>query len=156
MSSHLQVYVGAFFLVPKQTFTERQIVHVCSNDQTCGQQAKTPQDNFCGYCGSLIAATTKDSQVTRYPTPDDLAGNWTDVMVPTRLEDGRQVWLPNKGGHGQSYSDDVHNAMWLFDGKDILAARTQLCSEYNEIANAFQAKFGVELVDAFGAVPYYS
>jgi hypothetical protein len=156
MSSHLYVYVGAFFLVPEQTFSERQLAYCCSNAETCGKPPKAPQDNFCGHCGCLIVADTRDTQVTRYPTPDDLDGNWVDVMVPTNLEDGRRVWLPNRCGYGSSYSESAHNELLLIEGSDILAARARLREEYKEIVNAFQAKFGSGLIDAFGAVPYYS
>jgi hypothetical protein len=155
MGSSLQVYVGPFYLVPKQEVQVMRSVRACSNTATCGQPAKGSFDKFCPACGSAIVNREVPDVEHRYPTPDDLDGDWTDLMNVARLENKREVWYPNHRGFGESMGASQAGGLHVYDPKTAEEALAKFRKYHRGIFDAFHAKFGVELIEAYGTVAYY-
>lgn len=151
----IQAYAGPLFLVSKQDIPTVTNVQACSNTDNCGRPAENRSQKFCSHCGSPIVERQVPGLEHRYPTPDDLDGDWTDLMVVGRLADGTEVWYPNHKGHGTSLASSGGGFMKLFDRQTAEEETAKFLEYHKAIFNAFHAKFGSELLDAYGVVVYH-
>lgn len=149
----MNIYVGPLFIVSKTSFQERGKKLRCSNVMECG---KTPQGAgaFCAYCGSSITKQDTEVMVHRAPTPDDLEGDWTDVMVVAEDTKGQTVWFPNKHGYGTYFSRYKPEPLLVIDNESIRERIAHFLADHRDIFNAYHKRFGSELIEAFGAVSY--
>lgn len=155
MSSQLNVYVGPFFLVPDQKTSVESRERRCSNS-SCAKVAVDQDAAYCSSCGQALSSATTTGSVMKAPHPIALGAQWTDYMAAIAMLDGRLVWLPNKHDFGYHFSRDNAAALMPLDASFIARTLEEFLVEHRDIFDAFHAKFGVELVEAFGAVPYYS
>jgi hypothetical protein len=149
----MNVYVGPFFLVSKTSFLKRTAVLRCSNTALCGKVPQVP-GAFCAYCGSPITKLETETTVHRAPTPEDLEGDWTDVMVVAEDTKGQTVWIPNKPGYGTHFSKYQPEPLLVIDLEGIRRQTAEFLAGHREIFNAYHKRFGSELLEAFGAVPH--
>lgn len=156
MGYSLKVHVGPFYLVPKQDVPVVKAIRACSNTATCGKPAANRADKFCPDCGSQIIDSRVPSTEHRYPTPDDLDGDWTDLMVVAGLPDGRQVWSPNHRGFGKNIGSNEGGGWSVFEQKTVDEELAKFRAYHKGIFSAFHAKFGTELVEAYGVIAYHS
>jgi hypothetical protein len=149
----MHVYVGPFFIVGKSSFLKRTEINRCSNTLQCG---KVPQVSgaFCAYCGSPITKQESESTVHRAPTPEDLEGDWTDVMVVAEDTKGQTVWIPNKGDYGTYFSRYQPEPLLVIDAEGIRRRTADFLAGHRDLFDAYHKRFGSELIEAFGAVPY--
>jgi hypothetical protein len=154
MSSHLHVYVGPFFLVPKVTTERTADVRGCSTPN-CRRPADSKKDKFCSVCGGSIEAIAEKSLVEAAPSLNDMSGNWDDVVAFARVEDDRVVWLPNRYDHGESFTDNQPNDLLLLQAGDIEVAKAKFVHDHRSFATAFETQYGKPLEVAFGVVPHF-
>lgn len=149
----MNVYVGPFFIVGERSFVQRTEVRRCSNISDCGRIPNGP-GTFCAFCGSPLSKQDSDSPVHRAPTPDDLEGNWADVMVVSQDTKGQTVWFPNRPGYGVSYSSYKPEPLLVIDFEGIRRQTEEFLAGHRNLFDAYRRKFGVELLESFGAVHY--
>lgn len=155
MSSHLRVYVGPFFSLPHIDAEEQTWVHRCTNRE-CGKPAKDRSAHFCNHCGHPAARQSVITSVNRPVQVRDLGGDWADLVCEVGLESSEQpAWLPNAHRFGTSFSSDSENQIYKLEPVLMEQQLARFKKVYAEIANAVKTQFGVELVAAYGAVPYY-
>lgn len=149
----MNVYVGPLFIVGKTSFIKRTEINRCSNTELCG---KVPQGSgaFCAHCGSPITKQESETTVHRAPTPDDLEGDWTDVMVVAEDTKGQTVWFPNKHGYGTYFSRYKPEPLLVIDNESIRERTAKFLAGHRDLFNAYHKRFGSELIEAFGAVHY--
>lgn len=154
MSSHLYVYVGPFFMVPKQKMKSETRAYQCSSS-TCGRPAERQRDTFCSKCGSRLVEEVKEVMVDGYPHPSDFGPQFENALMHESMGDGRVVWIPCQRGIGVTISRESDNITELTP-EGVEQATRRFFGENLAIVQAFQAKYGVEPIEAFGAVPYFS
>lgn len=155
MSSQLNVYIGPFFLVPAQKTSVESRERRCPNP-VCTKVAADQGAAYCNRCGHAVALVTATDSLMKAPHPDALGTQWTDYMAAIATSDGRLVWLPNRHDFGYIFSRDNAAPLMTLDASFISQSLEEFLVEHRDIFDAFHAKFGVELVEGFGVVPYYS
>jgi hypothetical protein len=155
MSSYLNVYIGPFFIVPKQSVDLTTNGRCCSNP-ACGKRPAGGNEAFCSRCGHPITAFTKVEAAKKSPYPRDLGEKWADYMVGTATADGRLVWLPNKQDFGDQFNQESPLYLMTISASFVAESAEAFRTAHRDIFDAFHAKYGNELIEAFGAVPYYS
>lgn len=155
MSSHLTVYIGPLFYVPKVHVLRESVVRHCATP-SCPQRPVSGHEPFCSTCGKPIVATPKVDTVQKYPRPSDVAGDWGDYMTNVEMPGGRAVWIANKHDFGCPYSADSPVGMLTLDARFLNDSVRDFLAAHRDIFNAFRAQYGVELIEGFAAVPYFS
>jgi hypothetical protein len=149
----MNVYVGPFFLVDEKSFVQRLQIRRCSNIVVCGRVQKGP-GGFCPHCGHPVSVQWSDATVHREPTPADLDGSWVDRMVVSQDTKGQTVWFPDKAEYGTYFSSYEPEPLLVIDLASMRLKTEKFLQEHRDIFDAYRKKFNIELVDAFGAVPY--
>lgn len=151
MGVNLYVYTGPYFEPPTVEVEETDKRYMCSNGCTNKSHVTGA---FCPTCGKPINLVTTTKRVSRKITPDDLDGDWVDVVAVVRSEDPDPYWLPNKRGFGETISEYGELNVVDLDADKIAADTTTFVKAYKAIADAVKHKFGVDLKVGYGVVPY--
>jgi hypothetical protein len=112
------------------------------------------QQNFCSRCGSPLTERVEVGTKASQPTPDDLPGDWTDVVAVCRLDSGEEVWLPNARQAGEFHSGDHGSRASEIEPESFVPQKAEFGRLYSDIAEAFKNTFGNPLTIQFGVVGY--
>lgn len=154
MSSHLYVYIGPFFMVPKQKMKSETREYKCSS-VSCGRKAESRREAFCSKCGSPLVDEVKEVMVEDYPHPSDFGPKFESELQHHTMSDGTVVWMPTQCGIGMTVSRDSETVTAM-TSEDVNQATRRFVGENFAIVRAFQAKYGVEPIEVWGVVPYFS
>lgn len=161
MSSHLQVYVGWFFLVPKVPTEKVDHKTACVNT-ACKAHGVARQALFCQDCGESMgrieSRSTADEQISMYDLDKRVEGDWVDEMCQVSpCDGGEHFWIPNHSGYGATISEYEESSPFFFGSEaERELARKRFNGRYGAFQKAVEQAYGVSLEAAYGVLPYYS
>lgn len=151
MSINLYVYTGPFFQPPTAKVEMTDEKYACETGCT---NSRRPVGSFCSTCGKPVNHVVSRTMVERTITPDDLDGDWVDVVAVVRVEEKDPRWLPNKRGFGLTIDEFGNQDVAELSAEKITQDTAKFVNAYKSIADAVMTKFGVELKVSYGVVPY--
>lgn len=160
MSSHLHVYVGWFFLVPKVPTEKIERKTACVS-ASCKAHGEERRAKFCQDCGqplgTLESRSTVDEQISMYDLDDFVDGDWVDEMCQVSpRESGEHFWIPNHSGYGVTMSEYEENEPVIIGaGAEAELARLRFNGRYAAFQKAVEDAYGITLQATYGVVPYY-
>jgi hypothetical protein len=164
MSSHLYVYVGWFFMVPKVMAERVTKTPACVNT-ACpahGVQWRVKFGaKFCQDCGQPLGVietrSMVEQQVSLYDVDDVLDGKWVDEMRQlSPREGGEHFWVPNHRGYGTTMSEYDDNEPVIMLGSEVETEFERFKARYGAFQKAVEQAKGITLQPAYGVLPYYS
>jgi hypothetical protein len=160
MSSHLYVYVGWFFMVPKVMAEQVTKKPACVNT-ACASHGVERRAKFCQDCGEPMGVietrSMVEQQVDIYDIDEVSNGNWRDEMHQISPHEGKEhFWVPNHQGFGTTMSEYDDNEPLIMLGSEVDADFERFKARYGAFQEAVEQAQGIKLQPAYGVLPYYS
>jgi hypothetical protein len=151
-------YIGPYVRVPLHQVEDVKTRYVCSGN--CGATGLTASTKFCPNCGKPVKTEETRKPAKRAARPWDLSDEFEELMwmpesaFSAAMAVGYVTWLPNRGGHGVTLSQDRDHTEVDISEAIRTQALLRFDAEYGAFVQAIEQQLGVKPEVCYGAIFY--